>query len=47
MVHAKRGGVPLLSICLDVRLRQVVAAFDRCWSQPQKRYFVTVLLGLP
>jgi hypothetical protein len=38
--------MPLPSICLDGRLRQFIEAFGSCWSGPQKRHFVTVLLGL-
>jgi len=38
--------MPIPSICLDGRLRQFVDAFRACWSRPQKRHFVTVLLGL-
>lgn len=32
--------------CLDTRLRQFAAAFDACFSAPQRRHFVTVLLAL-
>jgi hypothetical protein len=38
--------MPIPSICLDAQLRQFVDAFAACWSRPQKRHFVTVLLGL-
>ena len=33
-------------ICLDARLDQFVAAFRGCFSKPQYRCFVTVLLAL-
>jgi hypothetical protein len=42
----RRNAMPIPSICLDGRLRQFVDAFGACWSRPQKRHFVTVLLGL-
>jgi hypothetical protein len=38
--------MPTPSLCLDARLRPFVEAFRACWSQPQKRQVVTVLLGL-
>jgi hypothetical protein len=38
--------MPIPSICLDGRLRQFTATFRACWSAPQRRHFVTVLLGL-
>jgi hypothetical protein len=38
--------MPIPNICLDARLRQFIDAFGACWSWPQKRHFVTVLLGL-
>ena len=33
-------------ICMDERLRQFVRAFRSCFSLPQYRYFVIVLLAL-
>jgi hypothetical protein len=33
-------------ICLDVRLRQFCETFRKCFSQPQFKYLVTVLLAL-
>jgi hypothetical protein len=33
-------------ICLDARLRQFCETFRRCFSQPQFKYLVTVLLAL-
>ena len=33
-------------VCLDERLRQFVATFSSCFSKPQRKYFVIVLLGL-
>jgi SRSO17 transposase len=33
-------------VCLDQRLRQYLALFAGCFSQPQYKYFVTILLGL-
>jgi len=33
-------------ICLDVRLRQFCETFRTCFSQPQFKYLVTVLLAL-
>lgn len=33
-------------ICLDARLRQFCETFRTCFSQPQFKYLVTVLLGL-
>ena len=33
-------------ICMDGQLRQFAAAFRSCFSVPQHRYFVTVLLAL-
>lgn len=33
-------------VCLEPRLRQFVRAFGPCFSLPQHRYFVTVLLAL-
>lgn len=38
--------MPIPSLCLDPWLRQFIEAFAGCWSRPQKRHFVTVLLGL-
>lgn len=38
--------MPVPTICQDIRLRQFAAAFASCFSQPQKQYFVTVLLAL-
>ena len=33
-------------ICLDARLRQFCETFRKCFSQPQFKYLVTVLLAL-
>jgi hypothetical protein len=33
-------------VCLDQRLRHYLALFRDCFSQPQYKYFVTILLGL-
>jgi SRSO17 transposase len=33
-------------VCLDQRLRQYLTLFAGCFSQPQYKYFVTILLGL-
>lgn len=33
-------------VCLDQRLRQYLALFSGCFSRPQYKYFVTILLGL-
>lgn len=33
-------------VCLDPRLRQFLSQFAGCFSQPQYKYFVTILLGL-
>ena len=38
--------MPVPSICLDRYLRQFAEAFHACFSQPQFRHFVTVLVGL-
>ena len=38
--------MPLPSTCLHHHLRQFTEAFRSCFSQPQFRHFVTVLLGL-
>lgn len=38
--------MPLPSPCLHHHLRQFAEAFCSCFSQPQFRHFVTVLLGL-
>ncbi len=38
--------MPTPIVCLDARLRQFAAAFDACFSAPQRRHFVTVLLAL-
>lgn len=38
--------MPVPIVCLDARLRQFAAAFDACFSAPQRRHFVTVLLAL-
>jgi hypothetical protein len=38
--------MPVPIVCLDARLRQFAAAFDTCFSAPQRRHFVTVLLAL-
>lgn len=38
--------MPIPIVCLDVCLRQFVAAFDRCFNKPQRKYLVTVLLAL-
>src|SRR3954471_11282204 len=38
--------MPTPIICADPRLRQFVARFRSCFSQPQAQYFVTVLLAL-
>ena len=36
----------LPSICLDDQLAKYLAQFRACFSQPQYKYFVTILLGL-
>lgn len=33
-------------VCLDPHLRQFLSQFAGCFSQPQYKYFVTILLGL-
>lgn len=33
-------------ICLDARLAKYLQQFRDCFSKPQYRYFVTILLGL-
>lgn len=33
-------------VCLDPRLRQFLSQFAGCFSRPQYKYFVTILLGL-
>jgi SRSO17 transposase len=33
-------------VCLDPRFRQFLSQFAGCFSQPQYKYFVTILLGL-
>jgi SRSO17 transposase len=38
--------MPVPIICLDARLRQFCAALRRCFSKPQHKYLVTVLLAL-
>lgn len=38
--------MPVPIVCLDTRLRQFAARFDACFSAPQRRHFVTVLLAL-
>lgn len=38
--------MPVPIVCLDASLRQFVAVFRPCFSKPQARYFVIVLLGL-
>jgi len=38
--------MPIPIICLDARLRQFCTALRRCFSQPQYKYLVTVLLAL-
>jgi SRSO17 transposase len=38
--------MPVPIVCLDARLRQFAAAFAGCFSVPQRRHFVTVLLAL-
>jgi DDE superfamily endonuclease len=38
--------MPVPIVCLDARLRQFAATFDACFSAPQRRHFVTVLLAL-
>ena len=38
--------MPIPTICLDRRLRQFIAALSGSLSKPQKKYLVTVLLGL-
>src|SRR4051794_37518381 len=38
--------MPVPIVCLDTRLRQFAAAFDACFSAPQRRHCVTVLLAL-
>lgn len=38
--------MPVPIVCLDARLCQFAAAFDACFSAPQRRHFVTVLLAL-
>ncbi len=36
----------LPSICLDDQLAKYLEQFRACFSQPQYKYFVTILLGL-
>jgi len=38
--------MPVPIICLDARLRQFCTALRRCFSKPQHKYLVTVLLAL-
>jgi len=38
--------MPVPIVCLDARLRQFADAFAGCFSAPQRRHFVTVLLAL-
>ncbi len=38
--------MPIPTICLDGRLRQFIGALSGSLSKPQKKYLVTVLLGL-
>ena len=38
--------MPIPIVCLDARLRQFVEAVAACFSKPQRRHFVTVLLAL-
>ncbi len=38
--------MPVPIVCLDARLRQFAEAFAGCFSAPQRRHFVTVLLAL-
>lgn len=38
--------MPVPSICFDASLRQFAEAFHACFSRPQFRHFVTVLVGL-
>lgn len=38
--------MPMPIVCLDASLRQFAAVFRPCFSKPQARYFVIVLLGL-
>lgn len=38
--------MPIPIICLDVELRQYAERFRQCFSKPQWKYFVIVLLGL-
>lgn len=38
--------MPVPSICFDASLRQFAEAFQTCFSRPQYRHFVTVLVGL-
>jgi hypothetical protein len=38
--------MPIPIICLDVSLRQFCERFRRCFTRPQWKYLVTVLLGL-
>jgi len=38
--------MPVPMVCLDVRLRQFAAVFRDCFSKPQHKYLVTVLLAL-
>lgn len=33
-------------VCLDPQFRQYLLRFRRCFSKPQYKYFVTILLGL-
>src|SRR5690242_10496848 len=38
--------MPIPIVCLDVRLRQFLAAFRPCFSKPQYTYFETVVFAL-
>src|SRR5215210_1832590 len=38
--------MPVPIVCLDARLRQFADAFAGCFSAPQRRHFVAVLLAL-
>jgi hypothetical protein len=38
--------MPVPTICFDASLRQFVETFQACFSRPQFRHFVTVLVGL-
>lgn len=38
--------MPVPTVCQDGRLRQFIEGLLQCFSKPQRKYFVTVLLGL-